>query len=388
MWEQELALEHEEHVATKAALEVTKLHAKAAEAQADAAAERKKSKGVNIHSHVLTCLEGQAAWEELQQEEARHQAEHAAKDRDKEADQRAQTTEQIHNAVLQVFDHPLMYYKKKEALHLLVLALELDDNGKVIELQGCIKAHMQAHPELTTNPRFAGLYANRRTCATHCASQVSTVGTTPSTGSCSGVPQPPPEPLRLRPISPPCDAGPSVGPMLMLGPTSPQRPPNPPGNDPIPEVHPGHPWPPLVPGPNLHVPAEEWHWDGLTAGRRNSPLSVALAPGLGTHPHMPHAYPSAPYPPTSFHAHAGVYSHPPSYPPLPTPTWNPCPSSPTSNVMRQPPPLTFASPPMSLQGARIILASNFTPFAMGPYPAGPSSTHSGPSRFSCDPRGC
>ncbi|KAF8591392.1 hypothetical protein K439DRAFT_1611268 [Ramaria rubella] len=307
MWEQELALKHEEHVVTKVALEVTKLRAKAAEAQADAAAahttiqkletdnlrlqlslkaECKKSKGVNIHSRILTCPEGQVAWEELQQEEQ------AAKDHDKEADQ--------------FFDHPLMYYKKKEALCSLALALELDDNGKVVELQGCIKAHMQAHPELTTNPQFAGLYADRKTCATHRASQVSTVGMTPSTGSCSGVPQPPPEPLRLRPVSPPCEAGPSVGPTLMLGPALPQHPPNPPGNDLIPEVHPGHPWPPLVPGPNLHVPAEEWHWDRLTASRHNSLLSVVLAPGLGTHPHAPHAYPSRPYPPTSFHAHAGV----------------------------------------------------------------------------------
>ncbi|KAF8585613.1 hypothetical protein K439DRAFT_1615752 [Ramaria rubella] len=181
---------------------------------------------------------------------------------------------QIHNAVLQVFDHLLMYYKKKEALHSLMLALELDDNGKVIELQGHIKAHMQAHPELVTNPQFAGLYADKKMHATHRTSQASTVGMMPSTGSCSGVPQLPPDPLCLHPVSPPHDMGPSIGP------TSPQCPSNPLGNDLIPEMHPSHPWPPLVPSPNLHTPAEEWHWDRLTTDRCNSLLSVVSAPGL------------------------------------------------------------------------------------------------------------
>ncbi|KAF8575680.1 hypothetical protein K439DRAFT_1262139, partial [Ramaria rubella] len=100
-----------------------------------------------------------AEWEKQEEERVTCEAEQAMKAQEKEKAECAHTTTHIDNVVLQVFDQPLTYYKKKDDLCSLALALELDDdNGKVIELQAQIEAHMQAHPELAQHPRFAGLY--------------------------------------------------------------------------------------------------------------------------------------------------------------------------------------------------------------------------------------
>ncbi|KAF8591404.1 hypothetical protein K439DRAFT_1271798, partial [Ramaria rubella] len=96
--------------------------------------------------------------EKQEEERVARKAEQAVKAQEKEKVKGTRTTTRIHNAVLQVFDQPLTYYKKKDDLRSLVLTLELDNNGKVIELKAQIKAHMQAHPELAQHPRFPGLY--------------------------------------------------------------------------------------------------------------------------------------------------------------------------------------------------------------------------------------
>ncbi|KAF8590358.1 hypothetical protein K439DRAFT_1612002 [Ramaria rubella] len=156
MWEQKLALKQEEHAAMKATLEllciehavealctncaeahatIQKLEADNLHLQLSLKAEHKKARGVNIHSQILTCPEGLAEWEKQEEERVVHEAEQAAKAQEKEKAERACTMTHIHNAVLQVFEQPFTYYKKKDNLHSLVLTLELDDdNSKVIKL--------------------------------------------------------------------------------------------------------------------------------------------------------------------------------------------------------------------------------------------------------------
>ncbi|KAF8573878.1 hypothetical protein K439DRAFT_1373997 [Ramaria rubella] len=149
--------------ATDAHATIQKLEADNLHLQLLLKAECKKKWGVNIESCILTCPEGLAAWEQYQAEVATCEAEKATKTLEKDTAKCVRTTEHIHKAVLQVFDLPLTAYRKKEELH--VLALELDDQGKVVDLQQHIKVQMQAQSELANNPRFAGLYADKWPCA-------------------------------------------------------------------------------------------------------------------------------------------------------------------------------------------------------------------------------
>ena len=60
--------------------------------------------------------------------------------------------------VLQNIDHALTSYKKKDELLSIAGALQISDKGTIADLLSRIRLHMQLHPKLRENPRFAGLF--------------------------------------------------------------------------------------------------------------------------------------------------------------------------------------------------------------------------------------
>ncbi|KAF8582453.1 hypothetical protein K439DRAFT_1618266 [Ramaria rubella] len=110
--------------------------------------KKKRSCKVNIHAHVLTHKEAEEEWR--QQVDAK-KAEKAVNAKAKEKDQRVQTTTQIHDAIMKMFDALLHTYRHKEPLCAIALPLELPDNGTILKLQLCIKACLEEHPTSRVN---------------------------------------------------------------------------------------------------------------------------------------------------------------------------------------------------------------------------------------------
>lgn len=67
------------------------------------------------------------------------------------------------NALCKTFDVPLASYKRKDDLKDVAAALALDQTGTIADLLKRCQMHLNNHPELKTNPRFAGLFKTRRT---------------------------------------------------------------------------------------------------------------------------------------------------------------------------------------------------------------------------------
>ena len=57
---------------------------------------------------------------------------------------------------------PLSSYKRKDDLMALAGALNLKTAGTVIELTALIKSHLSNNPSIELNPRFAGLFLQKR----------------------------------------------------------------------------------------------------------------------------------------------------------------------------------------------------------------------------------
>ncbi|KAF8587923.1 hypothetical protein K439DRAFT_1613942 [Ramaria rubella] len=413
MWEQELALEREKHATTKATLKLpcieqamealctdcTEAHATIQKLEADnlhlqlsLKAECTKVHGVNIHSCILTCPDGLAEWEKQEEERVAHEAEQAAKAQEKEKAEHACTMTHIHNAVLQVFDQPFTYYKKKDNLRSLALTLELDDNGKVIDLQAQIKAHMQALAGLAQHPRFAGLYASKRAYRMHHSSGVAS--------SSSGVVAPAPETLRLPN---PVPSEPLPTPSLPASSLPTDRlwlcPPSAPSSAPLTEpavldghhlglALPAHPTlPSHFPPSPFDMPTPQSAWDTPTIGQRNTPSSIASVPGEGAYAHISHRPMHQPAHTSRLciqvHTHMcpqrtqrGRYG-------IPTPTPH-TPSPPYPQAFQHPPPafqgssVSMVHPGTEEEGVATVSASIFDPFTMGSFLPSPSTTHSEP----------
>ena len=96
----------------------------------------------------------------FQEEEARLEQERL--NAEKEAQKTAETTAQnaciTTDTVLQTFDNSLSAYKCKDDLLTIAGTLQIATTGTVPQLTAHIKEHLHTHPDLASNPRFAGLF--------------------------------------------------------------------------------------------------------------------------------------------------------------------------------------------------------------------------------------
>jgi hypothetical protein len=67
-----------------------------------------------------------------------------------------------HTEVPKTFDKPLSRYRLKIDFVNIARALELPTEGTIATITTRIRAHLAEHPELSDNPRFAGLFVSRR----------------------------------------------------------------------------------------------------------------------------------------------------------------------------------------------------------------------------------
>ena len=129
--------------------------------------ERGSSK---IKARFLTGEGLREAFEAADAERLEREKENAEKEAQKLAELEARNVRIAEHAVSKVFDHALTSYKKKDELLSIAGALQISDKGTIPDLLNRIRLHMELHPELRENPRFAGLFqtsgARRRNPAT------------------------------------------------------------------------------------------------------------------------------------------------------------------------------------------------------------------------------
>jgi hypothetical protein len=80
----------------------------------------------------------------------------------KAVDDAARTARISQDTASKIFNQALSAYKLKDDLITVAGALELSITGTKGDLIGRIKDHLAAHPELSHNPRFTGLFGGRR----------------------------------------------------------------------------------------------------------------------------------------------------------------------------------------------------------------------------------
>jgi hypothetical protein len=86
----------------------------------------------------------------------------AEKEAEKAAQEKIRLARINEEIVLKVFTKSLSSYKRKDDLITLAGALQLETTGTVAELTTRVKAHIEAHPELAENARFAGIFQRNR----------------------------------------------------------------------------------------------------------------------------------------------------------------------------------------------------------------------------------
>ena len=124
--------------------------------------------------------------DEFEKEMAEKEAaekEAAEKEAEKAAQEAARTSRIQADTVSRQFTGSLSSYKKKkEDLIILASALALPTSGTVPQLYAAIKSHLDTHPELATNGRFAGLFNSRhRNAAAECSGAGESAGETTAT---------------------------------------------------------------------------------------------------------------------------------------------------------------------------------------------------------------
>ncbi|KIJ34157.1 hypothetical protein M422DRAFT_118962, partial [Sphaerobolus stellatus SS14] len=115
----------------------------------------------NTMTRILTAREARSDHEQRCAEKAAKDHEALTKQREKAAEARAREIEQARKATTQIYTVPFHCYKLKEELKDLAYALGLEISGENNELKQRIQAHMNSHPELQQEKRFAGLFAKR-----------------------------------------------------------------------------------------------------------------------------------------------------------------------------------------------------------------------------------
>ncbi|KIL58603.1 hypothetical protein M378DRAFT_86304 [Amanita muscaria Koide BX008] len=117
--------------------------------------ERGSSK---IKARFLSGEKMREAFEAADAERQERERADAEKETQKLAELEARNARITEDATSKVFDHTLASYTRKDELLSLAGALRISDKGTIPDLLSRIRQHMELHPELRENPRFAGLF--------------------------------------------------------------------------------------------------------------------------------------------------------------------------------------------------------------------------------------
>jgi DDE superfamily endonuclease len=124
--------------------------------------KKKTRRSVKTQSRFVTHPELKAVFKaEMAEKEA--QGRQAAEKEAQKVVEDAARAEQINeDTASKIFTGSLSSYKRKDDLIVLAGALGLSTGGTVVELTSRIKSHVEDHPELAQNTRFAGLFQRGR----------------------------------------------------------------------------------------------------------------------------------------------------------------------------------------------------------------------------------
>ena len=120
--------------------------------------KKKTRTSTKVKARFGTLPELKAAFQE---EEVRRQEQerlNAEKEAQKTAETAARNARITTDTVLRTFDNSLSTYKRKDDLLTIAGALQIVATGTVPQLTARIKEYLHVHPDLASNPRFAGLF--------------------------------------------------------------------------------------------------------------------------------------------------------------------------------------------------------------------------------------
>jgi hypothetical protein len=130
--------------------------------------KKQKTRGsTKVKARFLTLPELKAAFQVEVEEAERAEQRRIATEKEvqKTAEQSERETRIRREANTKTFDLPLTSYrdKLKDDMHIIARALELPDEGiKAAILLDNIRSHFKQYPELQHEPRFSGLFSNKR----------------------------------------------------------------------------------------------------------------------------------------------------------------------------------------------------------------------------------
>lgn len=142
--------------------------------------KRKERGSTKIKARFMTLPENRAAFEAEEAEREKQQQVAAEKEAQKEAEAANRQRRINEAAFTQDFDQPLSSFKKKDELLSIAIALNLPTHGTVPVLNNRIKEHLQSHPDLANNRRFAGLFLRARLPRSRYPGSEATTTTQPS----------------------------------------------------------------------------------------------------------------------------------------------------------------------------------------------------------------
>ena len=132
--------------------------------QLDSARKSKERGSTKVKAHFVTSRDLHERFGE--EDAALKEHDRIAEERQKQKEVETAEHERCvaDHALNRVFTGRMSSYKKND-FRALAIALGLSDKGTNTELSSRIKGHLDQHPDLHSNPRFAGLYATgKHTC--------------------------------------------------------------------------------------------------------------------------------------------------------------------------------------------------------------------------------
>ncbi|KAM6491483.1 hypothetical protein JOM56_013052 [Amanita muscaria] len=123
--------------------------------------KKKTRTSTKVKACFGTLPELKAAFEEEEAQRLEQERLNAEKEAQKTAETAVRNARIATDTILRTFDNSLSAYKRKDDLLTIAGALQIVTTGTVPQLTARIKEHLHAHPDLVSNPRFAGLFGQR-----------------------------------------------------------------------------------------------------------------------------------------------------------------------------------------------------------------------------------
>jgi hypothetical protein len=120
--------------------------------------KKKTRTSTKVKARFGTLPELKAAFQEEEAQRLEQERLNAEKEAQKTAETTARNARIATDTILRTFDNSLSAYKRKDDLLTIAGALQIATTGTVPQLAARIKEHLHTHPDLASNPRFAGLF--------------------------------------------------------------------------------------------------------------------------------------------------------------------------------------------------------------------------------------